>query len=244
MARVLLVLYSLVFVMQQVSTQVSSDVHTYRGNQSFEKGDFDDASYHYLKTLQNKSEDFRAQYNLGNTLYKKNQYSDAVSTYQKALKNAKTKEQKTATLYNLGNAYFKNKQQKEAVDSYKQALKLDPNNQTILKNLQIALQKKDSKQQQQEQDQQQSQQQRNNEQNKGGKENPMDMYAPENDKFKKEQQENQQQEDNSNKKEEPNQPKELEKELLQYIEERERHTAKRALGKQGYAQPQSNRKDW
>ena len=242
MVRVLLVLYSLVFVMQ-VSAQVSSDVHTHRGNQSFEKGDFDDASYHYLKTLQGKSEDFRAQYNLGNTLYKKNQYSDAVSTYQKALKNAKTKEQKTATLYNLGNAYFKNKQQKEAVDSYKQALKLDPNNQTILKNLQIALQKKDSKQQQQEQDQQQSQQQRNNEQNKGGKENPMDMYAPENDKFRKERQDHQQQEDNSNK-EEPNQPKELEKELLQYIEERERHTAKRALGKQGYAQPQSNRKDW
>ena len=243
MARVLLVLYSLVFVMQ-VSAQVSSDVHTHRGNQSFEKGDFDDASYHYLKTLQGKSEDFKAQYNLGNTLYKKNQYSDAVSTYQKALKNAKTKEQKTATLYNLGNAYFKNKQQKEAIDSYKKALKLDPNNQTILKNLQIALQKKDSKQQQQEQDQQQSQQQQNNEQNKGEKENPMDMYAPENDKFKKEQQENQQQEDNSNKKEEPNQPKELEKELLQYIEERERYTAKRALGKQGYAQPQSNRKDW
>ena len=242
MARVLLVLYSLVFVMQ-VSAQVSSDVHTHRGNQSFEKGDFDDASYHYLKTLQNKSEDFRAQYNLGNTLYKKNQYSDAVSTYQKALKNAKTKEQKTATLYNLGNAYFKNKQQKEAVDSYKQALKLDPNNQTILKNLQIALQKKDSKQQQQEQDQQQSQQQQNNEQNKGEKENPMDMYAPENDKLKKEQQEGQQQEENSNK-EESNQPKELEKELLRYIEERERHTAKRALGKQGYAQPQSNRKDW
>ena len=244
MARVLLVLYSLVFVMQ-VSAQVSSDVHTHRGNQSFEKGDFDDASYHYLKTLQGKSEDFRAQYNLGNTLYKKNQYSDAVSTYQKALKNAKTKEQKTATLYNLGNAYFKNKQQKEAVDSYKQALKLDPNNQTILKNLQIALQKKDSKQQQQEQDQQQSQQQQqNNEQNKGEKENPMDMYAPENDKFKKEQQDSQKQEDNSNKKEEPNQPKELEKELLQYIEERERHTAKRAQGKKGYAQPQSNRKDW
>ena len=242
MARVLLVLYSLVFVMQ-VSAQVSSDVHTHRGNQSFEKGDFDDASYHYLKTLQDKSEDFRAQYNLGNTLYKKNQYSDAVSTYQKALKNAKTKEQKTAALYNLGNAYYKNKQQKEAVDSYKQALKLDPNNQTILKNLQIALQKKDSKQQQQEQDQQQSQQQQNNEQNKGEKENPMDMYAPENDKLKKEQQEGQQQEENSNK-EEPNQPKELEKELLRYIEERERHTAKRALGKQGYAQPQSNRKDW
>ena len=244
MARVLLVLYSLVFVMQ-VSAQVSSDVHTYRGNQSFEKGDFDDASYHYLKTLQGKSEDFRAQYNLGNALYKKNQYSDAVSTYQKALKNAKTKEQKTATLYNLGNAYFKNKQQKEAVDSYKQALKLDPNNQTILKNLQIALQKKDPKQQQQEQDQQQSQQQQqNNQQDKGEKENPMDMYAPENDKFKKEQQDSQKQEDNSNKKEEPNQPKELEKELLQYIEERERNTAKRALGKQGYAQPQSNRKDW
>ena len=241
MVRILLVVYSFVFMIP-VSAQVSSDVHTHRGNQSFEKGDFDDASYHYLKTLKDKSDDFRAQYNLGNTLYKKNQYSDAVSTYQKALKNAKTKEQKTAALYNLGNAYYKNKQQKEAVDSYKQALKLDPNNQTILKNLQIALQKKDSKQQQQKQDQQQSQQQ-NNEQNKGEKENPMDMYAPENDKLKKEQQEGQQQEENSNK-EEPNQPKELEKELLRYIEERERHTAKRALGKQGYAQPQSNRKDW
>lgn len=237
MVRILLVVYSFVFMIP-VSAQVSSDVHTHRGNQSFEKGDFDDASYHYLKTLEDKSDDFRAQYNLGNTLYKKNQYSDAVSTYQKALKNAKTKEQKTAALYNLGNAYYKNKQQKEAVDSYKQALKLDPNNQTILKNLQIALQKKDSKQQQQEQDQQQSQQQQNNEQNKGEKENPMDMYAPENDKLKKEQQE-----ENSNK-EEPNQPKELEKELLRYIEERERHTAKRALGKQGYAQTQSNRKDW
>ena len=235
MVRILLVVYSFVFMIP-VSAQVSSDVHTHRGNQSFEKGDFDDASYHYLKTLEDKSDDFRAQYNLGNTLYKKNQYSDAVSTYQKALKNAKTKEQKTAALYNLGNAYYKNKQQKEAVDSYKQALKLDPNNQTILKNLQI-------KQQQQEQDQQQSQQQQNNEQNKGEKENPMDMYAPENDKLKKEQQEGQQQEENSNK-EEPNQPKELEKELLRYIEERERHTAKRALGKQGYAQTQSNRKDW
>ena len=84
---------------------------------------------------------------------------------------------------------------------------------------------------------------KNNEQNKEEKENPMDMYAPENDKFRKEQQDSKQQEDNSNK-EEPNQPKELEKELLRYIEERERNTAKRALGKQGYAQPQSNRKDW
>ena len=231
MVRILLVVYSFVFMIP-VSAQVSSDVHTHRGNQSFEKGDFDDASYHYLKTLEDKSDDFRAQYNLGNTLYKKNQYSDAVSTYQK-----------TAALYNLGNAYYKNKQQKEAVDSYKQALKLDPNNQTILKNLQIALQKKDSKQQQEQDQQQSQQQQQNNEQNKGEKENPMDMYAPENDKLKKEQQEGQQQEENSNK-EEPNQPKELEKELLRYIEERERHTAKRALGKQGYAQPQSNRKDW
>ena len=74
-----------------VSAQVSSDVHTHRGNQSFEKGDFDDALYHYLKTLEDKSDDFRAQYNLGNTLYKKNQYSDSISTYKKALKNAKTK---------------------------------------------------------------------------------------------------------------------------------------------------------
>ena len=91
MVRILLVVYSFVFMIP-VSAQVSSDVHTHRGNQSFEKGDFDDASYHYLKTLEDKSDDFRAQYNLGNALYKKNQYSDAISTYQKALKNAKTKE--------------------------------------------------------------------------------------------------------------------------------------------------------
>ena len=233
-------LFVFVFILMEiVPAQSSGKVSIYKGNQSFKKQNFDDASYQYLKAIEKNQKDYKAHYNLGNTLYKKNQYADAIASYQNALKNTKNLDEKKSALYNLGNAQFKNNQKKQAVDSYKQALKIDPNNQEILKNLRIALQKSESPQQTPPPSDQQ---------HKGEKENKMDMYAPEKDKFRKEEgQQNQEQnphQQSANQRKSPKPQNPRDEAVLDYIKEREKNTAKRALNKEDYSQPQKNLKDW
>ena len=107
--------------------QESDKIMIHKGNQSYKKQDFDRASYYYIEAIKKNNNDFKALYNLGNSLYKKGMYADAINEYQNAL-----------TLYNMGNAQFLNKDIQSAIKSYQNALKLEPNNPDILRNLRIA----------------------------------------------------------------------------------------------------------
>ena len=73
-------------------------------------------------------------------------YKEAQAEYQKALKLAKNNQEKSAAFYNLGNAHLQNNNAEKAAESYKKALSLDPGNESIVKNLQIAKKKEKEKQ--------------------------------------------------------------------------------------------------
>ena len=118
--------------------QESDKIMIHKGNQSYKKQDFDRASYYYIEAIKKSNNDFKALYNLGNSLYRKGMYADAINEYQNALKNTQNRHEQKITLYNMGNAQFLNKDIQSAIKSYQNALKLEPDNPDILRNLRIA----------------------------------------------------------------------------------------------------------
>lgn len=135
--------------------QESNKIMIHKGNQSYEKQDFDGASYYYIEAIKKNNNDFKALYNLGNSLYKKGMYADAINEYQNALKNTQDRYEQKITLYNMGNAQFLNKDIQSAIKSYQNALKLEPDNPDILRNLRIA-KKQEEKQKKQPQNKNQN----------------------------------------------------------------------------------------
>ncbi len=70
-----------------------------------------------------------------NKFYQQEKYQEAIYNYLEIIKNGYESWQ---LYYNLGNAYYKTRQFGRAILNYERALKLDPKNEDILFNLQIA----------------------------------------------------------------------------------------------------------
>ena len=79
-----------------------------------------------------------APFNLGNAIYKQNQASEAKYAYAKALKNAKSREQKHKAFHNLGNVFMKEKNYTDAVEAYKNALRNNPSDEETRYNFALA----------------------------------------------------------------------------------------------------------
>lgn len=214
------------------------------GNQSFNKKNFEKAASIYLQAIKEKKDDFAAHYNLGNALYKQKMYEDAEAEYQKAEKLSKSKADKAAALYNRGNALMQKNNSEEAAKLYKNALKLDPYNETIRKNYQIAMLKEKEKEQE-------KQNQKNGgggggKQNQGGKDD--NKGQPQSNGNSGNQNDGSSGQGNQPKDQEQgsgnNLPKELEKAILKKSGEREKETSRRILNKDAYSMPRSNEKDW
>lgn len=73
--------------------------------------------------------------NKGNKAYQEGFYENAVSLYEKVIKEGYTSAE---LYYNLGNAYFKVNELPSAILYYERALKLDPTNEDIVYNLKVA----------------------------------------------------------------------------------------------------------
>jgi len=85
-----------------------------------------------------KEQKVKAEYNLGNTIYKNKKYSEAITNYKNASQLAKTNAEKHKAFHNLGNAYMQDKNYKSAVESYKNALKADSKDEQTRYNLALA----------------------------------------------------------------------------------------------------------
>ncbi|MBX9785106.1 MAG: tetratricopeptide repeat protein [Chitinophagaceae bacterium] len=118
-----------------------------KGNNYYKDSAFDKAEEYYRKSI-NKKPTPAAQYNLGNTLYKKQkeatgeQTEAIIKSFDEAATDTTDAEVKAKALYNKGVVYHKNNQVDEAINAYKEALRLTPGDAEIRKNLQIALQNK------------------------------------------------------------------------------------------------------
>jgi len=72
---------------------------------------------------------------MGNSLYNQKLYNDAISYYKKVIEHGF---ESAPLYYNMGNAYFRLNDMPPAILYYEKALKLDPDNEDIMANLNIA----------------------------------------------------------------------------------------------------------
>lgn len=156
-----------------------------KGNEAYEKKEYENAATNYRQATDKKPGDPVAQYNLGNALYKNSKTEEAISAYDKALVNTASAADKAKAFYNKGVALQNNKKLPECIEAYKNALKLDPQDEDARQNLQKALQQ-----------QKQQEQKKNNKENKEKK-------KPKEDEKKKEQDKQKQDEKNEQPKPQP-----------------------------------------
>lgn len=155
-----------------------------QGNNNYEAGKYKDAEINYRKAIARDSASVKGNYNLGNALYKQNNFNESVSAYQKLSESKIDESDKAKVLHNLGNSLFENKKYEESINAYKQSLRLNPKDDDTRYNLAYALSKL-----------KQQQQQKNKDQNKNDK-----QQQKKQDQQKQQEQQKQQQQQSQNKK--------------------------------------------
>lgn len=236
----------LVFGCTLFSAQENYKTLVFKGNQQFDKKDYESSSSKYMEAVKLNEKEFTAHYNLGNSLYKRKMYEEAQAEFEKAEKLSTTLPDKSASLYNLGNTYMQKEDSKKAAELYKQALKQDPYNESIRKNYEIAMLKEKEKKEQ-----------KNKKDDDGGGGGDGQNKDQNSGEEKGDQAKNEAGSGQKNKGagegEDPNKsqganddkmPKDLEDAILNRVGNKERETAKRILNKNSYSMPESNEKDW
>jgi len=137
------------------------------GNNEYKNGHFKVAEIDYRKALTKSPDSPKAIYNLGNSLYKQQNFDEAAAQYLKLAQGDTKEASKANVFYNLGNSLLEKKKYKESIDAYKMSLRQDPKDEDTRYNLSYAMTKlqqqkkqdQNKKQQQQQQKQQKQQQQ-------------------------------------------------------------------------------------
>lgn len=173
-----------IFVLFAALLTQAQEGEVMKGNRYYKEGNYDKAEEAYQKAL-SKKENLIARYNLGNTLYKKESIDDAVKSFDGVISATDDPELKTKALYNKGVLLHKGNRLTEAIEAYKQALRLNPEDEEVRKNLQLALQQK--KQQEPKKDQKKEQKEQKQKQEKKKEEPKPEQPKPQKSKLTKKQ---------------------------------------------------------
>ena len=120
-------LFAAVLSLQILSAQTLSDrKDVRRGNRDFRKENYKEAEINYRKALVKDSTSFAANYNLGNALYKMDDFQQAGKSYEVLKSSASGNPGASDLFYNMGNVAVQAKDWQAAVDSYKQSLLRNP----------------------------------------------------------------------------------------------------------------------
>lgn len=132
-----LFLYVLLAVSFAISAQ-EKDASLPKANEDFSSKNYADAEANYRISQSKFPNRTVAPYNLGNAIYRQNQFSESKFAYAKALKNIKSRSQKHKALHNLGNVFMNEKDYTQAVEAYKDALRNDPTDEETRYNYALA----------------------------------------------------------------------------------------------------------
>ncbi|MFQ5603045.1 MAG: tetratricopeptide repeat protein [bacterium] len=139
-----------------------------QGNELYQQEKYDEANNKYRDALLEDPTSPIIHFNIGDVLYKKKNYQEALKSFGKALVTDDILLQ-SKSYYNMGNAYYKIGRLDSSIFMYKKALELNPDDEDAKFNLEFVRAKiKDEAQKQQQnpnQQQQQQQQQQQNESN-------------------------------------------------------------------------------
>ena len=132
---------------------------------------YQQAEINYRKAMETTHNYDKANYNLGNSLYRQERYEEAGKAYESVANNkSSSNDLRERAYHNLGNSLLKQEKYKESIDAYKNALKLNPKDMDSKYNLEYARKKmmQQMQQQQQNQQNQDQNQDQNQQQQQGG----------------------------------------------------------------------------
>lgn len=137
------IIYSIVLLISGFLFSQESDKNLYNGNQSFAQKNYATAEADF-RVIESKKSPKKAiaGYNLGNSIYRQNQYGEAQIKYILALESAKTKTEKHRIYHNLGNTFMMDKNYEAAAEAYKNALRNNPKDEESRYNYALAKKKK------------------------------------------------------------------------------------------------------
>ncbi len=138
-----------------------------QGNKLYKEQQFDKAAKAYEQVLVKAPKNAIASYNLGNTLYRKNNAADAEKMFDATIDNSEDKKIVSDAWYNKGVSMTQQKKLEESIEAYKQALRLNPADTPARENLVRALRELKKKQQQE-----QDEKKKKNEEQQKKKEQP------------------------------------------------------------------------
>lgn len=119
-----------------------------QGNKLYKEQQFDKAAEAYEKVLVKAPKNSVANYNLGNTLYRKNNAAEAEKMFDATIENSDDKKVVSDAWYNKGVCLTQQKKLEGSIEAYKQALRLNPADTLARENLVRALRELKKKQQQ------------------------------------------------------------------------------------------------
>ena len=154
----------MIFLLTACLADVSAQVdkrEVRRGNRDFKKENFKEAELDYFRGLAKDSLSFAANYNMANTLYRQENYDQALKHLEKIAEMAADSPVAADYYYNLGNVAMAKEDYQKAVDAYKQSLLRNPTDLEAKENYIYAKEKLKQQQNQQNQQDQQDQQQNN-----------------------------------------------------------------------------------
>lgn len=117
----------------------TSNSHVITGNKYYREQKFDRALTEYEAALPATGNDAVTSYNLGNALFRNQNYADATKAFDNTIVNAKTNGIKQKAYYNKGVSLSKQNKLEESIDAYKMAVMMNPADSNARINLQKAL---------------------------------------------------------------------------------------------------------
>jgi tetratricopeptide (TPR) repeat protein len=132
-----LIFYSVLLLSLATFAQ-EKDNYLPKANDEFVAKKYADAEANYRISISKAPTKAIASYNLGNSIYKQNQASEAKFAYLKAIENTKTRPEKHQAFHNLGNVFMKEKNYTQAVEAYKNALRNNPQDEETRYNYALA----------------------------------------------------------------------------------------------------------
>ncbi len=132
-----LIIYCLILITCATKAQ-EKDKFLLKGNEKFAEKNYIEAEANYRISQAKFKKKAKSSYNLGTTIYKQNQSSEAKYQFAKAIIDAKTKPEKHKAFHNLGNSLMKEKEYTGAVGAYKNALRNNPTDEETRYNYALA----------------------------------------------------------------------------------------------------------
>lgn len=162
----------LLFLLNFSGFSQSNEKQIKKGNEAYAEKKYDVAAEEYKKVINKDPASEKAQYNLGNAMYRSGKKEEALRAYDAAIKNGKAKNDVSSAWYNKGVVLQNDKKLPECIDAYKNALRLNPADEEARLNLQKALIKQKQQQKQNENKKKQDQKQQQKQQKEQPKPQP------------------------------------------------------------------------